>query len=297
MPEKKMVDVLVDIQLVQAIYIRNSQFSSDDKKDALVEGVLKKHKITQAELDSSLMWYADNIAYYETINDSVSSKLKARNSLYANNATILGQSKAQHLIPPYFNLNQSTPTLSFDIDSIKIKTFDVPKFKLRFNVQGVSNLQEIEAGVFFRYKDTIVKHILPIDKNQLYIFNKPNLGDSLLKSISGYVHLKDKKLAPLSNVMLYNISYMDSLSLVTNDSLNIETPLLPIDAQQSERQIDKAEKETVVQEAEPAQLSPSSIPERIRNKAPEIKGKDIKNEPVLEKAVENTEKAVNPDRR
>ena len=62
-PEEKMVDLLCDIQLAQAVYNSDNQFSSNEKKDGLIEGVLKKHKVTQADLDSSLLWYADNIAY------------------------------------------------------------------------------------------------------------------------------------------------------------------------------------------------------------------------------------------
>ena len=303
MSEKKMVDVLVDIQLAQAIYIRNNQFYSNDKKDALIEGILKKHKITQAELDSSLVWYADNIAYYETINDSVASMLRTRSNQYAAYISkIAGQDNPQRIIPAYFNLNRSTPTISFDIDSNRIKTFDIPKFKLKFNVFGLSDFQDVEAAVYFRYKDTIVKNIIPIDKNQLYVFDKPNLADSLLESISGYVHLRDKTINPLSKVMLYNISYMDSVTVAAKDSLEA-LPVIPVASrpQQTEKQIETSAVETAVQEtaqeSEPAELPPSSIPERVRNKAPEITDKDIKNDPALGRRSRSPEAKANPEKK
>lgn len=77
-PEDKMVDVLYDIHIAQAIYRDNHLYSDDSKKDALIEGVLRKYKITQADLDSSLFWYSDNIQYYRIVNDSVISRLKKK---------------------------------------------------------------------------------------------------------------------------------------------------------------------------------------------------------------------------
>jgi len=231
MSETKMVDVLIDIQLAQAIYARDNQFNTDEKRDALIDGVLRKHKITQAELDSSLMWYSDNIEYYESINDSVSSRLKTRNNQFSAliNATAAGRNMSNYLIPTHFNLNQSTPVMSFDIDSFKIKNVDVPKFKLRFNVQGLNNLQQVEAAVFFRYKDTLIDKVIPVDKNQLYVFEKPHLADSLLKSISGYVRLRNKVKGIPLNVALYNISYLDSLTVSVNpDSLSLNEESLPV---------------------------------------------------------------------
>lgn len=230
LPETKMVDVLIDIQLAQAIYTRDNQFNNDLKRDALIEGILKKHKITQAELDSSLVWYSDNIEYYETISDSVSSKLKARNNqLSALINTATGKNRPNSFIPTYFNLNQFTPVMAFDIDSFKIKNVDVPKFRLKFNVQGLSDLQQVEAAVFFRYKDTLINEVIPVEKNQLYVLDKPHLADSLLKSVSGYVRLRNKVKGVPLNVALYNISYLDSLAVsAKTDSLSLhELPAHP----------------------------------------------------------------------
>jgi len=221
MPENKMVDVLIDIHLAQAIYTRNPQFSTSDKRDELVAGVLKKHKVTQAELDSSLMWYSENIEYYETINDSVASKLKARNERFlALSNKAVRKRNTDHLIPSYYNLNSITPVMRIDIDSFRVKNLDMPKFRLQFDVQGLSDLQNVEAALFFKYKDTLVKEIVPITENTRYTIDKPLLPDSLLKGISGYVHARDKApMLPL-NVMLYNVTYLDSLA---TDSSRIES--------------------------------------------------------------------------
>ncbi|GAB6122874.1 DUF4296 domain-containing protein [Dysgonomonas termitidis] len=213
MHEDKMTDVLFDMQLAQAIYRSGSDFSADEKKDALLNGILQKHNITQAELDSSLLWYSDNIEIYNTINDSVASRLRAAsNAMTSVRMNVLGRNYSNYLVPPLSFLNEQTPTMSFDIDSNKIKTIDLPKFLLRFDVQGVSSLQKAEAAVFFTYKDTLVKTIVPIAENRRYIFAKPQLADSLLKNISGYVHVENKIKGISSDVILYNISYLDSIT-------------------------------------------------------------------------------------
>ncbi|MDR1883294.1 MAG: DUF4296 domain-containing protein [Prevotella sp.] len=206
--EDKMTDVLYDIQLAQAIYRSGSAFGSDEKKDALLNGILEKHEMTRAELDSSLLWYSDNIEIYNTINDSVASRLRA-----AGNAMMPAGSNARdYLIPPFCFLNEQMPTMSFNMDSSKIKTVDLAKFSLRFDVQGLSHLQKVEAAIFFIYKDTLVKEIVPVEENVRYTFAKPQLADSLLENISGYVHLENKVKGISPDVILYNICYQDSIA-------------------------------------------------------------------------------------
>lgn len=210
--EEKMVDLLCDIQLAQAVYNSDNQFSPNEKKDRLIEGVLKKHKVTQADLDSSLLWYADNIAYYEVINDSVASRLRTKSDRIVASRSISSTS-TNYLIPPFFKLSNYTSTMYFDIDSVKIKDLDASKFHLSFNTQGVSSKQNVEAAIYFTYRDTLVYKTIDIEKDKSYIFSKPNLPDSLLKSITGYIHLRDIPKNVSQNVLLYNINYLDSLSL------------------------------------------------------------------------------------
>lgn len=222
-PERKMMDVLYDIQLSQAIFRNSGSFNSDEGKDALVEGVLKKHKITQAELDSSLVWYSDNIQYYMTITDTVSARLKKNSERFTalkNEFNAKTRNWDNYIIPPFFYLNKATPTLSFSIDSSKIQTIDIAKFNIKFDVQGLNENQDIEAAVFYKYKDTLVTTVLPIDSNTHYRIVKPQLADSLLKSISGYIHMRNGKAKwKMPDVLLYNISYSDSIQM---DSLNTQ---------------------------------------------------------------------------
>lgn len=213
-PEKKMMDVLLDIRLTQSIYMNDPQFKLDEMKDALVAGVLEKHKITQAELDSSLLWYSDNIQAYAEINDTVASRLRARNEMLMSarmSENTKGRQRLDLLIPTSYSLDKYTPTLAFNIDSFKIKaTKNISAFNLKFDVQGLAEKQRAEAAVYFTYKDTLVRRSVPIEGNRHYVLSKPQLPDSLLKSISGYIHIKGS--ADIPNVLLYNMSYIDSLA-------------------------------------------------------------------------------------
>lgn len=224
--EKKMVDVLYDIQLAQAVFRSNNEFASDNRKDALVEGILKKHNITQAELDSSLVWYSDNIQVYLAINDSVASRLRAgsdRMIALKNEQYTKVRDWSNYIIPPFYYLTESTPTMVFSIDSFKVKTINLAHFNIMFDIQGVSHVQDVEAGIYYTYKDTLVKNIYSIRENKHYVLAKPQLADSLLKEISGYIHVNNKIKGLTSEILMYNISYTDSL--VSNiDSVIFASP-------------------------------------------------------------------------
>lgn len=250
-PEPKMVNVLYDIQLAQAIYGQGAEFGSDYRKDVLIDGVLRKYKITQAELDSSLFWYAENIQYYNNITDSVSTRLRRSSSAYTISAKgPNAQFRADMIIPPFYSLNEYTPTLSFNIDSTRIKTIKVSDFKLKFGVLGLND-QIVDAVVYYTYKDTLIKNMVSVTRDSQYDFTKPNLPDSLLKSITGYMHLNKAISIKPSNVLLYNISYIDSLSVSSEiDSLTNHKPIDTIQTSSASSTLQELPKEESLKEDE-----------------------------------------------
>lgn len=198
----KMVGILHDIQLAEIIHqTKYNDFATIEQKNALIQSVLEKHGITQAELDSSLVWYADNAEIYMRVNDSVISSLK-------KNLDFLKESLPQtsresninnSILPSYSYLSGDVPTLSFDIDSIQVKNY--PQFLLEFNTQGIQEQMKAELEVFFEYKDTTITKRQPLTRDDRFKVT----GDTLpLKSISGYIHLDARK-AVNNKVLLYNI--------------------------------------------------------------------------------------------
>lgn len=198
----KMVAVLHDIQLAEAVYqTKYNDFNSKEQKDALILGVLEKHGITQAELDSSLVWYADNAEIYMRVNDSVISSLKE--GLVKIEKTIprgLGTSNINNsILPAYYSLSEDIPTLTFDIDSTQVKNY--PQFSLEFNTLGFYAGMQGELEICFEYTDTTIIQNQLINKNDYFKI----VGDTLpLKTVSGYFHIDSRK--GLNNkVLLYNI--------------------------------------------------------------------------------------------
>ena len=66
--EKKMRAVLYDMQIAEAIVETNNEsYGTSDKRQVVYNAVFTKHHITQAEYDSSLVWYGENMDLYMRI--------------------------------------------------------------------------------------------------------------------------------------------------------------------------------------------------------------------------------------
>lgn len=216
---QKMVEVLHDIQLAEAVYqTRYNDYISKEQKDALIQGVLDKHGITQAELDSSLVWYADNAEIYMKVNDSVISSLKAELTKIEK---ILPRSQSvsnvnNSILPAYYYLSGDIPTLTFDIDSIQAKNY--PKFSLEFNTLGVQSHMRGELKVWFEYADTIIVQQQLLDGSNHF---KIESSKDSLKAISGYFSVDSRQV--LNNkILLYDI-VLKNIE-VRKDSTDTQTP-------------------------------------------------------------------------
>lgn len=77
--EKKMQAVQVDMQLAEAMISLNSkEFPDNAHKEALYRSIFRKYDITQAEYDSSLVWYGRHLDIYMKVYDRVLADLNKR---------------------------------------------------------------------------------------------------------------------------------------------------------------------------------------------------------------------------
>ncbi len=77
--EKEMQAVELDIQLARAmISVENKQFADSLQRAELFQSVFRKHGITQAVYDSSLIWYGRNLDIYMGIYDRILKDLNKR---------------------------------------------------------------------------------------------------------------------------------------------------------------------------------------------------------------------------
>ena len=76
--EKQMVDLLVDMHLTDAILFLEGSPSNDKRDKVLLyyPSLLEKHKVTKAQMDSSVTWYINHPDAYVRIYDEVNSKFK-----------------------------------------------------------------------------------------------------------------------------------------------------------------------------------------------------------------------------
>lgn len=77
--EKKMVSLMVDMQLAEA-YANNEYTGGDfrEKKKALAKGILEQHGVSQEELDSTLSWYGRNLDDYSKLFEKVDKEINHR---------------------------------------------------------------------------------------------------------------------------------------------------------------------------------------------------------------------------
>ncbi len=73
--------LLADMHVAESVVdLNNSEYSSDSMKRVLKESVLEHHGVTQAEFDTSLVWYGHHLDMYIKVYDDVIARLEARNS-------------------------------------------------------------------------------------------------------------------------------------------------------------------------------------------------------------------------
>jgi hypothetical protein len=79
LPERKMQHVLVDIQIAEdMIGMDAATFPTNEEKTALYRSVFRKHGVTEAEYDSSLVWYGHNLDAYMRIYKLALADVQAR---------------------------------------------------------------------------------------------------------------------------------------------------------------------------------------------------------------------------
>lgn len=197
----EMTDVLYDVQLAQAIYqFKYNDFVSVDAKDALLAGVLEKHNITEAQFDSSLVWYSDNAEIMMKINDSVKSRLQGE--LFKIEK---GKGGKTGLIPQFAILDISNPTFYFNLNKSSVSDLGSSPI-WSFSTLGVSPQTKILASISYNYADTTIVKQQEINSDILYSLSENHSAE--LNNVSGYIHLDLRTYT--SQITIYNQSIRKS---------------------------------------------------------------------------------------
>ena len=143
-----MEKVLYDIYLAEAEINNNYPiFNSDStRKQELLNSVLKKHKITEAVLDTSLVWYSGHLDRYFKIHENIKNRyteaaeqlrdreeMIAKSSVINTDRMILPLEKERFLLR---SIDLSNNTHTFRVDTTLNQQGGY--YELQFNILGLS---------------------------------------------------------------------------------------------------------------------------------------------------------------
>ncbi|MDR1557097.1 MAG: DUF4296 domain-containing protein [Tannerellaceae bacterium] len=216
LPEKKMKDVMIDMQLAENIISTNYQVYPDSaRKAALYQAVFRKHKTTQAVYDSSLVWYGKNLdilmRIYNLALNEVNEQIRALGDVQANAAPSANQDSVN--IWPRHDYLTLQPEALFNGTIFDIRP-DRPYlsgsiFVLSMHVWGVRPLMRHipEVRISAELPDTtlVINRKMTSDGRQEIILRTPAARQT--KRLYGYIRMDQAETA-------YYKIYLDSLRLI-----------------------------------------------------------------------------------
>lgn len=216
--EKKMRSMLVDMQIAEEMINMNPQdYGSNEEKTALYQAVFDKYRITEAEYDSSLIWYGRNLDLYMRIYNLALTDVKKR-------IEIMGDVKPEAIstsdedsinIWMYRDYYEFTPfalsnTIIFDYEPSR-EYASGSVFILNFDVWGLwaENKQTIDVQICAIQNDTILvtKKTIRDNGNQELILK--TLPTRKTKRLYGSIRLNEKTLP----FYRYHKIYLDDFQL------------------------------------------------------------------------------------
>ena len=240
LPDATMENVLYDYHIAKAMG-EDIPYNDSYKKVLYVESVFKKYGITQAQFDSSMVWFARNPDALTKVYEKVNQRLKARrdgiNHLIALRENRPKSSRPGDSIDVWFGqrIYQLTGMpldnkVAFTIPSdSNFHSRDTLRWSVRFQMLGKAAdvLTAPVMGMQVAYaKDTVIStmlHVLKEGTNTLTLY-ADTLGD--IKEIRGFVYYPKQEEA--GDLLLDRISLMryhakDSLPAIAADTLQADS--------------------------------------------------------------------------
>ena len=213
-----MENVIYDMYIAEAI-IENDyiNYNEPEEKEALIDQVLKKHKISEARWDTSLSWYSDKIDVYLQINDSVKSRiLRVQKNIEDEQALLAAiNSSLEEKGPDYIPLHFRIATLGcnrgfkFNLDSTQLAERFGEKDTLffRFKLIGVYPVDSysLKSMLKIDYADTTIYQGTELNENKSYSFPLiKSIDKDTISSVHGFVNLSGE--FPQVPIQLHQIS-------------------------------------------------------------------------------------------
>jgi len=227
-----MADVLVEMHKVDAVMAeRNLVYVRYSMKAPYYNYILKKHGVTQAQFDSSLVWYTKNPQQFENIYAKVIDKLTKLQTdvnaykFHPNDIHEIGKmridlwNKKRKFV---FNKDSARTKFDFEIlnNDFLYKDMYVLKFLLKISPDDSCTNQRIELRLnYFNGKsDHTFKPVYNDGVTRRYTFRMPAFRKLKIKSISGQL-LASTRYKGIFHSTLDSISLMREFKPQYTDSL------------------------------------------------------------------------------
>ena len=237
--EKKMQAVQTDVSLAEAmIHLNPTDYPDQAHKEALFRSIFQKHGISQAEYDSSLIWYGKRLDIYIKVTDRIiadlNSRQKALGDIQASAAPVTKKDSVDiwpRRTAVRFEPNGIFNGVTFDIKP-ETNYSSGSSFVLVMHVWGVT--QEMKQTPVIRISamqgDTIVTVNDRIRRDGYHETVLKTIPTKQINRVYGYILMHN------TDSSYYKV-YLDSLNLMkynygrltdtAKDSLQLDAPTLP----------------------------------------------------------------------
>ena len=236
----EMEDILVDYYMAQAMgqHVNSSQGDREYNTAMYMEAVLKKHGVTKAEFDSSLVYYYTRADRYESICKRVSERLDEK-------ALKLGASEGE--IGKYAQYNATGDTANVWADRTTALLMPMPPYnRWDFAIEADSTYRRGDAlmmmfmsdfmyqtgsknGIVYlavEYDDTVVSRNLRFSVTGLTQLRVPEDTTRRMRAVRGFIYLDganekttSTRLLFLNNVQLIRFHTIDDDKELPTDSI------------------------------------------------------------------------------
>lgn len=216
LPEKKMQEVIIDMHLAESIISSDyKRYNNDSIKKVLFNSVFTKHGISQADYDSSLVWYARNLDIYLQVYDrakiEIENEIKDLGDVQAKAAPSSNQDSID--VWPRRSSVELTPKalfngVVFDI-SPDVSYSSGSSFVLGMKVWGLKEGSSYypEVRISANQGDTIITTNQTIKKDGYQEIILKTLATKQVKQVYGYIRLDN------ADSTYYKV-YLDSINLM-----------------------------------------------------------------------------------
>ena len=233
MSDKEMAGIVADMELAEA-YLNSGQQdigSREEMRECMVEGVLKRHKVSREDFDSTLSWYGHNVDAYYKLDAEINRALAARQKQLAKKSGSMKEVDVQlDDIWPYRRTaviweKSGSNVLRFSVPVAEAEKGTQMKWKMRTRTPSDMG---VVMGV--EYADGTVSYVSRSVNSQknIEVICQTDTGMKL-KRVFGYLNARKPQELPiyLDSIQLVKEPYDSTLYYRVNSQRRLSKPSRP----------------------------------------------------------------------